>query len=118
MNRVDSMVIQDEFIREHIYRLTYLFFFLNPEEPPEKPEILSGQPVPVNYFDKVVLKNKFYDHVTIENSNKDITYTCIEFCIKFNAGSGYYVIELLPYNIWLDYSEMTSFRFLLKLLNL
>ena len=113
MNGVNSMVIQDKFIGERMYKLTYLLFFLNPEKPPEKPEIPLEQPNPDNYFDEVVLKNKFYKNVTIKNSNEDIIYTCIEFCIKF-AKNGNYVIELEPYNIWQVYDYPTSFRFFVK----
>ena len=89
LNGVKSMIIQEKGttivihneeteIKE--YKLTYLYFFLNPDELPPETNVESGQYIPEQ---KEVVKNKFVDNTRIEIPNNVMPYPYIYFCIQF-----------------------------------
>ena len=121
LNGVKSMIIQKKGITKFIQdkkneikkdKLTYLYFFLNPDEPPPEPNVEVGQYIPK----QKVVKNKFVDNTRIEIPNNVMPYPYIYFCIQFES-EGKYIVELGAYRNWPDESETIAFRFIVKVDN-
>ena len=73
-------VIQNKKTEIKKYKLTYLYFFLNPDELPPETNVESGQYISKQ---KEVIKNKFVDNTRIEILNNVMPYPYIYFCIQF-----------------------------------